>query len=405
MSAPTRIRPRVQRWPSSIAYAASATFTLASAATNLTYGLAKGTDLPSSIIWGSVSVAASIVFALSWPALLSSLSRKQWAAAVCSAFALALCGTYSVVGALGSAAGTRMNAALVEADAADKRGLLQSQITAAQRELATIAIARPVTEIQAAIDGLALTLKGSDCSRWVRDTRARAACIKITELRGEHGRATRRAELQASIEQAAQKVQTFEPIRVANTDAAALAGYLKALGISTDTDTLNRLLVLLAVLTIECGGGLALAVGMALSEGASARRTELSDTAVDCGQPEVAATTIPVVNETAPLAAHVPVTLTNRAGGQPEHSTSPAKSQVAPTPTAGQRLVKRTAERDALRDRVMTTVMSSGGRLVASERTLAVMVKGTRGTTRNAVLELVAAGKLTREEGALIALN
>jgi hypothetical protein len=56
-------------------------------------------------------------------------------------------------------------------------------------------------------------------------------------------------------------------------DAAALAGYFAALGLHVQTDAVNRLLVLLAVLVIECAGGLALAVGMALGDGT---RTSMS---------------------------------------------------------------------------------------------------------------------------------
>jgi len=43
---------------------------------------------------------------------------------------------------------------------------------------------------------------------------------------------------------------------VANSDAVALAGYLSGLGVETTADRVNKLLVLLAVLVIECGGGL-----------------------------------------------------------------------------------------------------------------------------------------------------
>jgi hypothetical protein len=56
------------------------------------------------------------------------------------------------------------------------------------------------------------------------------------------------------------------PAKVANSDAVALAVYLQAIGLSIDADRVNKLLVLLAVLCIEAGGGLSLAVGMALSD-------------------------------------------------------------------------------------------------------------------------------------------
>ena len=55
------------------------------------------------------------------------------------------------------------------------------------------------------------------------------------------------------------------PARQANSDARTLARYLQAFGLNTTPERLNDLLVLLAVLMIEAGGGLSLALGMALS--------------------------------------------------------------------------------------------------------------------------------------------
>src|SRR5262249_8383859 len=52
----------------------------------------------------------------------------------------------------------------------------------------------------------------------------------------------------------------------ANSDAVALATYLQALGLSIDADRVNKLLVLLAVLCVEAGGGFSFAVGMALRD-------------------------------------------------------------------------------------------------------------------------------------------
>ena len=44
--------------------------------------------------------------------------------------------------------------------------------------------------------------------------------------------------------------------KVANSDARALADYLKGLGFDVDQERVNRWLVLLAVLLVECGAGL-----------------------------------------------------------------------------------------------------------------------------------------------------
>jgi len=73
--------------------------------------------------------------------------------------------------------------------------------------------------------------------------------------------------LEAKIEREATKLVSTGPAKVANSDAKALARYLGALGLEVGPDRLNDLLVLLAVLMIEAGGGLSLAVGMALSTG------------------------------------------------------------------------------------------------------------------------------------------
>ena len=67
------------------------------------------------------------------------------------------------------------------------------------------------------------------------------------------------------MDKASVELAKIQPAKVANSDAKALARYFAALGADVTPDRLNDLLVLLAVLMIEAGGGLSLAVGMALS--------------------------------------------------------------------------------------------------------------------------------------------
>ncbi|MEO8186777.1 MAG: hypothetical protein ABI580_05360, partial [Burkholderiaceae bacterium] len=85
--------------------AAAITFTLASGATNLLYGIAKGTDLPTSIVWGAVAAATSIGLALAPAAVVASLSARRYTAALIALVAVAIFGAYSVTAALGSATG------------------------------------------------------------------------------------------------------------------------------------------------------------------------------------------------------------------------------------------------------------------------------------------------------------
>src|ERR1700680_4660070 len=100
--------PAGAAWPVRLAYCAAAIFTLASAGTNLNYGISKGTDAASSTVWAAVSVAVSIVFALSWPALIKAVERRQWTWVPMAAAALVLTGAYSVTadgpGAIGDEA-------------------------------------------------------------------------------------------------------------------------------------------------------------------------------------------------------------------------------------------------------------------------------------------------------------
>jgi hypothetical protein len=77
--------------------------------------------------------------------------------------------------------------------------------------------------------------------------------------------AERRDRAQAGMEKASEGLAKIQPARVVNSDANALTRYLGALGLEVGPGRVNDLLVLLAVILIEVGGGLSLAIGMALS--------------------------------------------------------------------------------------------------------------------------------------------
>lgn len=245
------------RWSSGLAYTAALIFTVASGGTNLLYGWHKGTDLPSSIIWAAVSLAVAIVFALSWPAVIGSIERRNWSRAFMAVLALLLTGAYSVTAALGSAAGGRTNAAAEEQVATSERSRAQAAYDDAKADLAKLASSRPTAEVEALVAAARPV-----CRIHVATGSRQTVCTKPPTLLAELGRAKRRAELEQRLERASTDLSRTGVAKVANSDAAALAAYLSALGFETTTDRLNRLL---AVLVIECGGGLALAVGMSLT--------------------------------------------------------------------------------------------------------------------------------------------
>ena len=126
-------------------------------------------------------------------------------------------------------------------------------------------------------------------------------------LAPELARAKRRAELEAKIERAAAELARTGPAKQANSDAKALSSYLQALGLDTDADRVNKLLVLLAVLMIEAGGGLSLALGMALGgRPPSGDRSHVSSSSD-------ATVTAPDARPTLPRTVREPPTVTVRA--------------------------------------------------------------------------------------------
>ena len=251
-------------WPSKLAYTAAAVFTGASGTVNVFYGISKATDLSGQLVWGGVAAAVAVVFALSWPATIrAAKSRRLSAFAMCLA-ALLLSGSYSIVAALGAASGGRVAAERSETAATGAQQRAAAAYKASQDELSSLKASRPVAELEALVAGARPV-----CRVVVTAGNRQTVCAPPAALVAELGRAKRKAELQATIERADERLGKAPP--VANSDAAALRRYLLAVGLDVGADRLNDLLVLLAVLMIEAGGGLSLSVAMALSAGQTGR--------------------------------------------------------------------------------------------------------------------------------------
>ena len=352
-------------WPARLAYAAAGLFTLTSAATNALYGFRKGADLSTSLIWLAVSIAASIVFALSVPALLQSLSTKKWTQALLVCIGFAVCGTYSVVAALGSASGGRQDAARTESTQQSARARAQAAYDKATAELEAIKPARSVAELEALIAGAKPV-----CRIVVTIHRRDTVCNPPPALTAELGRAKRRSELERKIETA--RLELAAPAtRQANSDAVAIAAYLSALGWAVEADTLNRLLALLAVLVIELGGGASLAIGMALSEASVHRRqTERTKEAND----------------------QTERTANERQNAAPERRPEIASpvSVIARSPTLNERPARPAHER------VLSALRAKDGVLFGSQGALGASF-GWSKTRMNEVLhQLQAAGRILR---------
>jgi hypothetical protein len=243
-----------------VAIAAATIFAAASITTNAWYGWSRGADLPSSVVWAGVSIAAGLTQVLSWPALVTTIDRRQWGKALAALCALLLCGSYSVIAALGSASGGRINAAIEERASSEQRSRAQAAYEQARAALAQLAPSRPLAEVEAL-----LVVAKPTCRNTMLNGKRDLFCVPNAVLVAEKARAVRRAELQTQMERA-NAVLSEAPTHVANADARALQRYLGAAGVRVEADRLNDLLTLLAVLVIECAGGLALVIALTLSE-------------------------------------------------------------------------------------------------------------------------------------------
>jgi hypothetical protein len=256
-------------WPARAAYFSASIFTAASTGTNVIYGWHKGVDTASSLVWASVALAVAVVFALSWPALMRCIEARCWSVALVSFIALVLAGAYSVTAALGSASGGRANASSVETATIDARTKAQTAYDGTKVELDALKPSRPVAELEALIGATK-----PQCRIVVTTGTRTTVCAKPAALIAELARAKRREELTTRMDRLVSELATSPPAREANSDAKALTRYLQAAGLHVEADRLNDLLVLLAVLMIEAGGGLSLTIAMALVEHGPKTRVE-----------------------------------------------------------------------------------------------------------------------------------
>ena len=173
--------------PWCLAVAAGVTFTLASAGTNLLYGIAKSPELPLQIVWGAVAVAASIALALAPAALLRS---RSVAGVLFSLAAIALFGTFSLSSALGSFFGGRAATEVQQSTANGTRTRLEKAYDTARIELEGLAAARPVAELEAVVAKFKATPGANGCTKEPDGPISRKACGDAATVAVELGRAS-----------------------------------------------------------------------------------------------------------------------------------------------------------------------------------------------------------------------
>jgi hypothetical protein len=225
-----------------------------------------------------------------------------------------LAGSYSVTAALGSAAGGRAQAERIETASTGARDRAQAAYDKATADLARIGSTRPVGELEALLAAAQLNPRTKGCAG--EGSSSRVTCPKIE---AELARARERDRLQAAVDKASGQLGV-SPTKVANSDAKALARFMTAVGFDVGPERLNDLLVLLAVLMVECGGGLSLAIGMALSTPAATRPAMSADAVA--GQPDQPTASIPKPTTLPAMLADRPATVADirPAGGRAQWS-------------------------------------------------------------------------------------
>lgn len=169
----------------------------------------------------------------------------------------------------------------------------QTSYGTAKAELDALKTSRPVAELEPLVEA------ARPVCRIVVTTGSReTVCAKPAALVAELGRAKRRAQLEATMQKATTDLATNKS-KVANSDAKALAAYLTGLGFNVDAERANKWLVLLAVLLVECGAGISMTIGLALSAPTVAATVSQSGQQEPAAQTAVAA---PVSQPGAPAA-------------------------------------------------------------------------------------------------------
>lgn len=225
-----------------------------------THGWAKGETFVTSSVWAAIAAGSAVIFTMCWPAITCAIETRNWSGATVALLGLLLFGSCNITGAIGSAAGSRINADTAETGTTDARRKAQASYDAARGELDGMKPARPVAELEPI-----LAAAKPVCRIVVTNRSRNTVCAKPPALEAELGRAKRRVELEAKIERATADLAAAKPAKVANSDAKALASYLSGLGFDVDADRINKWLVLLAVLLVECGAGVSIVVGTTLA--------------------------------------------------------------------------------------------------------------------------------------------
>lgn len=261
--------PQVEASHAQQPYARIAFFLIAGALGTVSISLAayvasqRGVDLPSKVAWGTVGAALALGLLLAPAEAAAFVRRRQWGAAFAATLLALTCASFVLTGALGNVSAGRVAASRTATGTAEHRSRLAHEYEKAKAELAELPAARLAGEIEPEIGSLNAIIGRAHCDEWVRSRHVRNSCAQRSPLLAELARSRRRADLERTMADAHAALNAPIDQRPAGEDARILAKYLRALGLNVSTDRMSDALIIIAVLSLELGGALALILARA----------------------------------------------------------------------------------------------------------------------------------------------
>jgi hypothetical protein len=244
-------------------------------------GWARGATQFEAVAWGAAGAALALVSLLGLSIALASHGSSRRAGFVAWGLALA----FTITAALGSQHAGREHASRLDSAGTGDRARLEADWKRATDALAMLPQARPSGVISQQLAALLKDSRLADCKGWLASKSLRTVCVeKVEPRRTELATAEARDAAQKAASDASAALAKLSVTKPANTDAAAVARYLAAVGITVAVDRLADILNLLTVLAVEVTGAVAIALGRQQSVAAEPQPAAAQSTPRDGGK-------------------------------------------------------------------------------------------------------------------------
>jgi hypothetical protein len=333
-------------------------------------GAARGVDVPAQVAWGVTGGALALGLLLA-PAEAARLARQRhYGAAIAATLLAVVCASFVLSGSLGNASAGRVANAKAEQSTSEKRSRAQTAYDEAKAEIAALGDVRLPAELEVEIAPLSARIGRNDCSAWVPRKSIRQACSDRSPLLAELARAKRKAALERAMSDARSILDATPDQHPANEDARTIARYLSALGMSAKPERVSDALIVVAVLSLELGGALALIVGRSIAQVPLAPGAQSPQPPPACRRPR------------------------RREQSSSEHTPGPALSAESSANVVPLRRAERGSERAQL-ERAMAGIIEHAerGTLPTAQRAMARLLRVSAGTVHAALNELERSGR------------